>query len=188
MKKIELYHASNQIISKVDIHHGRKNADFAQGFYLSDDKEFVSRWSKLRKDEDSYINIYELDLEDLKTIELKRDKQWFDYIFSNRHNHQDYLSEYDLIIGPIANDTIYNTFGVITSGILDDQVAFKLLDIGPIYKQFVIKTDKANSHLKYIDSYIIDKEKIIEYQYIKKIEEEKYLVSFNEILEKYADD
>lgn len=107
---------------------------------MSDDKEFVSRWSKLRKDENSYINIYELDLEDLNIIELKRDKQWFDYIFSNRHNHQDYLNEYDIVIGPIANDTIYNTFGVITSGILDDKVAFKLLDIGPIYKQFVIKT------------------------------------------------
>ena len=35
-----LYHVGFDIIKNPDIHYGRKNADFGQGFYLTDDKEF----------------------------------------------------------------------------------------------------------------------------------------------------
>ena len=41
-----LYHTSNQIIKDPDIHHGRKNADFGWGFYLTPDREFTYRWAR----------------------------------------------------------------------------------------------------------------------------------------------
>lgn len=45
-----------------------------------------------------------------------------------------------MIAGPIANDTIFDTFGIITSGFLSADQAIKLLLIGPQYEQIVIKT------------------------------------------------
>ena len=36
-----LYHTSDREIRIPDIHHGRKNADFGWGFYLTPDKEFM---------------------------------------------------------------------------------------------------------------------------------------------------
>ena len=52
-----LYHTSNQIIEHPDIHHGRKNADFGWGFYLTPDREFTYRWAR----ENAVVNKYELD-------------------------------------------------------------------------------------------------------------------------------
>ena len=42
----------------------------------------------------------------------------------------DYLSEADVVVGPIANDTIFDTFGIITSGFLRSDEAIRLLLIG----------------------------------------------------------
>ena len=50
--------------------------------------------------------------------------EWFDYIFSNSNGKKDYLSEYDVIIGPIANDTLYDTLGILTSGFIKKRSCF----------------------------------------------------------------
>ena len=121
-----VYHSGFVKIEEPDIHHGRKNADFGQGFYLSDNEEFCKRWAKFRKGEETMINRYELDLNGLKVRYLKRDEEWFSYLYDNRHNKEDICND-DVIIGPIANDTIYDTFGVITSGILKPEKAMELL-------------------------------------------------------------
>ena len=42
-----LYHTSDQEIRKPDIHHGRKNADFGWGFYLTPDRDFTYGFGKL---------------------------------------------------------------------------------------------------------------------------------------------
>ena len=61
---MRLYHACNEVIKNPDVHYGRKNADFGQGFYLSDDLEFSKRWAKERRGMDTVINVYELDTTD----------------------------------------------------------------------------------------------------------------------------
>ena len=49
MERILLYHTGFQRIEKPDIHIGRANADFGQGFYLSDNREFSRRWARTRR-------------------------------------------------------------------------------------------------------------------------------------------
>lgn len=51
------------------------------------------------------------------------------------------------MIGPIANDTIFETYGIITSGYLTPKDALRLLMIGPEYTQVAIKTEKAATQL-----------------------------------------
>ena len=119
MNSIKLYQSSFDIIENPDIHYGRKNADFAQGFYLSAEYLFSMILSRIRKDQDVYINKYELSLDDLSIKHFSRDLEWIKYIISNRNNIVDTYKDYDLIIGPIANDTIFDTFGLIGSNILN---------------------------------------------------------------------
>jgi hypothetical protein len=57
-----------------------------------------------------------------------------------------------VVIGPIANDTIFDTFGIISSGYLEPEKALKLLMIGPAYTQIAIKTQKAVQQLKWTRS------------------------------------
>ena len=52
-----LYHTSDREIRKPDIHHGRKNADFGWGFYLTPDRDFIYRWAR----DNAVVNEYELD-------------------------------------------------------------------------------------------------------------------------------
>lgn len=49
MAVIELFHLGYNEIREPDVHYGRKNADFGQGFYLSPDREFSVRWARERK-------------------------------------------------------------------------------------------------------------------------------------------
>lgn len=180
---IQLFHTGFQIIEVPDIRIGRSNADFGQGFYLSDNEEFSKRWAKERKGCITYLNRYELNLADLKVKIFSKDEEWFEYIFKNRAGYVDSLKEYDVIIGPIANDTIYDTFGMITSGMLDSQEALKILSIGHTYKQVVIKSDKAVQALQFVDAVEISKEEIESYQKNVEVEEAHFQKEFALILE-----
>ena len=55
---MKLYHVGFEIIKNPDIKHGRKNADFGQGFYLSPNHDFSLRWARVSKDSNTYINTY----------------------------------------------------------------------------------------------------------------------------------
>ena len=94
------------------------------------------------------MNTYELDPEGLEVHRFQRDEDWFRYIFQNRRA-QDTLSA-DVVIGPIANDTIFETFGIISSGYLKPADAMKLLMIEPEYTQVAVKTEKAVRQLRWL--------------------------------------
>ncbi len=141
-----LYHTSDREIRNPDIHHGRKNADFGWGFYLTPDKEFTYRWAR----DNAVVNVYELNTDGLDVYTFSRDVSWFQYIFHNRRLNDSQTA--DVVIGPIANDTIFDTFGIISSGYLKPEKALKLLMIGPAYTQIAIKTQKAAKQLKWLRS------------------------------------
>lgn len=146
-----LYHTSDREIRNPEIHHGRKNADFGWGFYLTPDKDFTYRWAG----ENAIVNEYEMDENGLVIHRFGRDTDWFQYIYNNRRLQDEIAA--DVIIGPIANDTIFDTLGIITSGLLKPEDAIKLLMIGPEYTQVAIKTEKAADQLRWIGSERIER-------------------------------
>ncbi len=169
-----LYHTGFSEIRFPDIRHGRKNADFGQGFYLSADPAFSRRWAGSRRGQDTYINTYELRTERLTVKTFARDREWFEYISANRNGKEDALSGCDVIVGPIANDTIYDLFGITTSGFLTAEEALKLLSAGPEYTQVTLKTDRAAEALRFLSSEIISREEIEGFRDAVKREEEAY--------------
>ena len=173
-----LYHTGYQEIREPDIHHGRKNADFGQGFYLSDNTEFSKRWAKERSGFSVWLNRYELITDDLKIKRFTRDAEWFRYIFANRAGQEDSLVEYDVIIGPIANDTLYDTLGITTSGFLTPEQATRTLMIGPVYEQIVLKTEKAASALRFLSAETLTSEEIAQYSGAVKQEEKQFQEAF----------
>lgn len=56
--KMRLYHVGDRAIPEPDVHYGRRNADFGQGFYLTPEPEFARRWAG----EKAVLNEYELEL------------------------------------------------------------------------------------------------------------------------------
>ena len=182
-----LYHTGFEIIRKPDITAGRKNADFGQGFYLSDDEEFSKRWARERKGLPTVLNKYELVTDGLNIKYLTRNKEWFEYIYSNRSGGADKFTSFDVITGPIANDTIYDTLGIITSGFLSRDQALRLLMIGPVYEQTVIKTEKAAAALRFDSAVQLSPEEIAGYRGIVKQEEAQYQEQFARLLTKITE-
>lgn len=172
-KRVRLYHTGKEEIREPDIRRGRINADFGQGFYLSPDRDFSYRWAGA----DAVLNEYELDESGLSIRRFDRDEEWFRYILRNRRA-EDPLSA-DEVTGPIANDTIFETLGIITSGFLQPADALKLLMVGPEYIQAAVKTEKAASRLKWIRSYRITGMDPAG----RKAEQEAYDASFARILQ-----
>lgn len=178
-----LYHTGFQEIREPTIHYGRKNADFGQGFYLSPNLDFARRWARSQKGFDTYINTYELCMDDLNVKTFARDKEWFEYIYDNRNGKDDRLGIFDVIIGPIANDTIYDLFGITTSGYLSSGQSLKILTTGPEYMQVVIKTEKAARALHFQSSEIIGFDEIESYRDSVRTEESAYQEQFAMLLQ-----
>ena len=184
-EQLLLYHTGYSEIHMPDVHYGRKNADFGQGFYATRNGEFAGRWAKERKDFKTVLNTYLLETKGLKIYEFKRDTAWFDYIFNNRIGKEDPLADMDLIIGPIANDTIYDTLGIISSGFLKREEALELLLIGPEYEQVAVKSEKAVSQLTWMTARTIDVEEIRQYREIIAQEQAEYMKLFAEKMEQF---
>ncbi|MBR2810548.1 MAG: DUF3990 domain-containing protein [Solobacterium sp.] len=178
-----VYHTGYQVIEKPDVHYGRKNADFGQGFYVSSSRDFSARWIHPRRGSRIFINSYRLFLSGLRVRTLDRDEEWFRYLFANRHHLPDVYDE-DVIRGPIANDTIFDTLGIITSGQLADEDALKLLMVGPAYEQIVLKTEKAAGQLTFLSAEEIPAGEYEEILKVKKAEEDEYLSRFVHVMEK----
>lgn len=178
---MELYHVGFNIIKEIDLKHGRINADFGQGFYLSNDLDFSKKWAQISDDKDTIINYYSLNDKDLKILNFKeRNNDWIDYIFKNRNGYADIYKDYDVIIGPIANDTIFNLYGILTSGLINNETALKILNNDPLYYQIVIKSEKAKSQLKFLKYEILDKDIIKNnIDEVKKIEEDYQNLMFS---------
>lgn len=153
-----LYHTSDREIISPDIRRGRKNADFGWGFYLTPDKEFTYRWAR----ENAVVNEYEFDESGLNIKRFTRSLEWYEYIFNNRRLTDGV--DADAVLGPIANDTIFDTMGIITSGYLKPEDALRLLMIGPEYVQVAIKSEKALANLKWVRSQRIERENAEEFR------------------------
>ena len=100
----------------------------------------------------------------------------------------DEYADADVIIGPISNDTIYDTFGIITSGFLKKADAMKLLMIGPVYQQIVLKTEKAAEHLKWLSARVLPPEEIQRYREIVAREQEAYQKQFADVMLSLSED
>ena len=58
--------------------------------------------------------------------------------------------DYDLILGPMANDDVYRTFTLYTAGILTKEQALEQLKIKKLYDQLVLTSVKALSYLRFV--------------------------------------
>lgn len=108
-----LYHGSNIVIEEIDLAKSRPNKDFGKAFYLSADKkqaEEMAKFKVLTSGGEETVTIFEFDELHLQDISIKRfesySEEWAEFVYNNRDEKQDFRHDYDLVFGPIANDTV----------------------------------------------------------------------------------
>jgi hypothetical protein len=117
-----LYHGSDQIIQIPVLRLTSRTLDFGPGFYTTTNKEQAKIFAVKVYDRSirsggtpkgKFISIYEADYEAMqRELDVLRfesaNEARFDFVIVNRRNILQ-GKKYDVIYGPVANDTIYRT-------------------------------------------------------------------------------
>ena len=152
-----LFHGSNLIVKNPSLKLSRKSLDFGPGFYTTENKkqaiDFSYKVAVRKKQENQIVSIYNYDEQAAQCVLniLKfhiPDKSWLDYVHQNRNGLYS-GTQYDIVTGPVANDDVYATLLIYEQGILSIEQTLETLKIKKMYNQFVFKTDKALSFLKF---------------------------------------
>lgn len=101
-----LYHGSKMIVSEPEIRKSRFTKDFSWGFYCTNRRKQAEIWS-VRHCETGYVSVYKFHKRnDLKIkVFSTTDAEWLDFVAKCRNGD---IHEYDIVEGPMADDTIYN--------------------------------------------------------------------------------
>ncbi len=115
MGKMTVYHGSYISIPFPQIKQSRNTKDFGPGFYCTVIKEQAERWA--RRYHTPTVNIYDVRMDDsLKILEFKEmTEEWLDFIIQCRHGK---THDYDIVIGAMANDQIYNFIADYMEGVI----------------------------------------------------------------------
>ena len=101
-----IYHGSPTIVQNPEIRISKFHKDFYFGFYTTAFFDQASRWA-VRFSGKGYVSEYEYTPNpDLKKLSFSTmTEEWLDFIVKCRHGES---HSYDIVEGPMANDTIYN--------------------------------------------------------------------------------
>jgi hypothetical protein len=77
-------------------------------------------------------------------------EEWLDFVMFHRTGKLTSMNKYDVIRGPVANDTLYETLALYERGILTHNETIARLKTHKLADQVVLATTKAISLLKFI--------------------------------------
>lgn len=140
-----LYHGSNMEIPLPDLLHSRKNVDFGPGFYTTPLREQAEKWCLRfqRRSEAAVLSIYTLDdkaFQAFRTMEFSGyNEAWLDFILNCRSGRDD--SNYDMVIGGVANDKVFNTVELYFDHLIDKGEALRRLQFEQPNLQICIRNE-----------------------------------------------
>jgi len=156
-----LYHGSYLQVAKPNLSFSRKELDFGTGFYTTSIKEQAEKWSlkfKKRK-KPSVVSKYEFDEKIMDKISVLKfesySEEWLDFVVLCRTG-QNMDNNYDLIIGGIANDDVFNTLQLFLSNLIPKQETLKRLRYERPNIQYCFKKQIIiDNYLHFTESYKI---------------------------------
>ena len=148
---MELYHASKEIVKYPEIRKAKYTKDFSWGFYCTKSFEQAYRWAE-RRHEQGIVNVYtyvENEKLNIKRFEHMSD-EWLDFIAECRAGK---VHEYDIVEGPMADDTIWNYVDDFTRGEISRTAFWELVKFKYPTHQIVFCSEKALKQLHFKRSY-----------------------------------
>lgn len=176
MSKLILYHGSPVIIEHPVFGKGKPYNDDGKGFYCTEHIELAKEWA-CSENIDGYANQYEIELSDLRILNLSSDEftilNWLALLIKHREARlstplakrgkeyllQNFLPEfenYDIIVGYRADDSYFS----FARSFVSNEISLKQLGIamklGKLGEQIVLKSQKAFDAIKFVDYEIAD--------------------------------
>lgn len=160
---MKLYHGSVVSVKNPNLRQGRPNTDYGKGFYTTVDFDQAERWARIRRDRagggKAVVSVYEVDdnllqNKDFRIMEYKgATKEWLDFVVANRRYAP--LHDYDIVLGPVANDNLYATISLYENGELSAEAAVVQLKTHILFNQVSFHTERALSQLNFVESRMV---------------------------------
>lgn len=155
-----LYHGSNIAIENIELSKCRPYKDFGKGFYLTDIRRqaerMAARTAKMFHGEPT-LTSFEFDLNSALKQGLKikifnsPDEEWARFVMANRDiNAMQPNHDYDIVIGPVADDTIARLLRMFIENFISEQQLVKELTFSEVTSQYFFHTEAAIKMLKKI--------------------------------------
>ena len=156
-----LYHGTNADIDCIDLTKGLRYKDFGKGFYLTPDRMtaicMAQKKARLFGGTPTLISyeldntVFESDLK-IKIFPEKACVEWFLFVDANRDKKNvEPIHDYDIIIGPIADDGVVLQLTNYREGIYSPEQAAKLLQDKYLDQQYFFGTECALRFLQKTD-------------------------------------
>ena len=152
-----LYHGSYVEIEQPDLEHSRNNVDFGRGFYTTPLYEQAEKWCGKfkRRNQSGVVSKYRFDEEKMQNLKILKfdsySEEWLDFILVCRKGND--VTDYDLVIGGVANDKVFNTVELFFDGLIDKAEAIHRLRYEEPNLQMCFRTEKAIEGLHFEGSY-----------------------------------
>jgi len=159
------YHGSDTVVDVPKILEAKRPLDFGGGFYVTSSEIQAKKWAikvSLRNNSRyRFINRYHFDFQEAKkalnVIHFDiADEKWLDFICNNRSGKC--MENYDIVIGPVADDKVYRVVVEYENGDIDKETALKNLKTEQLCDQILFHTEQSLAYLKYIDTEEINNE------------------------------
>lgn len=150
--EIQIFHGSSVIVEHPEIRTTKYAKDFARGFYCTKSKEQAIRWAA--RNSTGCVNKYwykkNTNLKILRFSEMT--DEWLDFIALCRggNDHQ-----YDIVEGPMADDTIWNYVTDFLSGEISREAFWELAKFKHPTHQICFHTDRALRCLQFAGSEVV---------------------------------
>ena len=148
---MELFHGSNVVVDQPKIITDGYYKDFGYGFYCTNLEKQAKRWA-LVKQHGHVVNVYDY-LENKSLNILVFDEmtdEWLDFVVACR---QGIKHDYDMVEGPMADDTIWNYVDDFTRGEISRAAFWELVKFKYPTHQIVFCSEKALKQLHFKRSY-----------------------------------
>lgn len=148
---MKVYHGSCVAVPNPDLMHSRENVNFGKGFYTTPIYEQAEQWAKRfrKQNKKGIVSEYYFDersLSDVKVLTFESySEEWLDFILQCRTCKD--TTDYDIVIGGVANDRVFNTVELYFDGLIDKTEAIKRLMYEEANLQITFRTEKALSKL-----------------------------------------
>ena len=155
---MKLYHSSTIKVEHPDLDHSRDYLDFGKGFYLTSLREQAVSYAEryLLRGRTAVMNEYDVP-EDLIELKVKvfetYDEEWLDFILRCRQGKD--TTDYELVIGGIANDKIFKTIDLYFTGDITKDEALRRLKYEKPNNQYCFRTARALTLLSFTSSEVI---------------------------------
>ena len=154
-----LYHGSREVVKTPEIRILRYSKDFYFGFYCTLMREQAKRWA-VRFSGKGIVNEYEYEyVQDISLKMLnfpKMTEEWLDFIIDCRRGKS---HDYDIVEGPMANDTIFNYIQDFIDGKISRSAFWELAKFKKPTHQISFHTARALETLTFKTAYEVYDEK-----------------------------